>query len=72
MSISNVEHGKFNSNFVSTSGCKIPILPITLLLYITSAYLFGKKVGSVRRHYMKIFLDRSTLNALNYKTKKKE
>ena len=44
--ISRAAHGMFNSNLVSTSGCRTPKRPMDLPFTIISAHLPGKYVGS--------------------------
>ena len=44
--ISRAAHGMFNSNLVSTSGCRTPKRPMDLSFTIISAHLPGKYVGS--------------------------
>lgn len=50
MLISKQATGCVRSNFVMTSGCKTPIIPITWPLATTSAQRCGKYAGSGRKH----------------------
>ena len=52
--ISRAAHGNVRSNFVITSGCSTPSLPIVLPYIITSAHLPGKNDGSMKINPLKI------------------